>query len=93
MKISKSTPRSKAVWFARKAMDSKQHPASFLHIKSTDEFEAATNLTEGAVMTAVLRSTAVGVFHNRQQAEAAVDDLRRSGFRDDDLGFVGRNLA
>jgi hypothetical protein len=35
-----------------------------------------------------MRKTAVGVFESRGQAEAAVDELNRAGFRDDQIGFV-----
>ena len=34
------------------------------------------------------RSTAVGVFQNRADAERAVEELRRGGFTDDQIGFV-----
>jgi hypothetical protein len=37
------------------------------------------------------RSAVVGVFHDRSEAEAAVDDLRQAGFRDDQIGFAVRN--
>ncbi len=42
-------------------------------------------------MTAVLPTTAVGVFEDRESAERAVAELRRSGFRDSDIGFIARN--
>jgi hypothetical protein len=41
-------------------------------------------------MTAVLPTTAVGVFRDRDQAEGALADLRRAGFRDDQIGVAGR---
>jgi hypothetical protein len=37
------------------------------------------------------RSTAIGVFPDRARAEQAVDELRRAGFRMDQVGFVARN--
>ena len=40
-------------------------------------------------MAATGRSTAVGVFASRQQAERAVDELERAGFGDDQIGFLG----
>jgi len=36
------------------------------------------------------RATIIGVFSDRDKAQAAVDDLRRSGFRDDQIGLVSR---
>lgn len=39
-------------------------------------------------MTMTERSTAVGVFTDRVQAERAITELRRAGFRDDQIGFV-----
>ncbi|HXI15098.1 MAG TPA: YsnF/AvaK domain-containing protein [Chloroflexota bacterium] len=34
--------------------------------------------------------TVVGVFEDRPQARAAVEDLKRAGFRDDQIGFAAR---
>jgi hypothetical protein len=42
-------------------------------------------------MAGVLPRTAVGVFHDRQEAEAAVTDLHRAGFRQDQIGVVARH--
>jgi hypothetical protein len=42
-------------------------------------------------MTAVLRTTAAAIFTNHQEAARAVDELRRAGFPDENIGFVGRN--
>lgn len=39
---------------------------------------------------AMERSTVVGVFRDRAAAERAIDALNRSGFRDDEVGFVMR---
>ena len=36
------------------------------------------------------QSTIVGVFEDRQQADRAVDELRRAGFRDDQIGVAMR---
>ena len=36
-------------------------------------------------------TTAVGVFENRTQAQKAIDELRRAGFREDQIGVVTRN--
>jgi len=36
------------------------------------------------------RTTVVGVFSDHEQAERAIDELRRSGFRDDQIGVAGR---
>jgi hypothetical protein len=36
------------------------------------------------------RATVIGVFTDRGQAQAAVDDLRQAGFRDDQVGLVSR---
>lgn len=36
------------------------------------------------------RSTVIGVFEDRQQADRAVDELRRAGFRDDQIGVAMR---
>jgi hypothetical protein len=39
------------------------------------------------------KSTIVGVFDDRLQADRAVDDLKRSGFRDDQIGIAMRHDA
>jgi hypothetical protein len=41
-------------------------------------------------MAMTQRTTAVGVFEDRAQAERAVDELRRAGFRDEHIGFMRR---
>src|SRR5205823_2646157 len=45
----------------------------------------------GRHMTAALPSTAVGVFDDPKQAEAAVRDLRQAGFEQDQIGVVVRH--
>jgi uncharacterized protein (TIGR02271 family) len=40
-------------------------------------------------MTTANRSTVVGVFENRDDAERAVDDLRSAGFTANEIGFAG----
>jgi hypothetical protein len=37
-------------------------------------------------MTAVLRTTAAGIFTSREEAERAVDELRRAGFPEENIG-------
>ena len=39
------------------------------------------------------QSTIVGVFDDRLQADRAVDELRRAGFRDDQIGVAMRHDA
>ena len=39
----------------------------------------------------VQKSTVVGVFEDRQQADRAIDELRRAGFRDDQIGVAMRD--
>jgi hypothetical protein len=39
------------------------------------------------------RSTVVGVFPDRQQAERAMEELARAGFTDDQVGYLGRGDA
>jgi len=36
------------------------------------------------------RTTVVGVFHDRADADRAVDELRKAGFRNDQIGVVGK---
>ena len=36
------------------------------------------------------QSTIVGVFDDRLQADRAIDELRRAGFRDDQIGVAMR---
>src|SRR5262249_44523791 len=43
------------------------------------------------IMIAQQRSTIVGGFDDRQQADRAVDELRRAGFRDDQIGVAWRH--
>src|SRR5436309_4702608 len=38
------------------------------------------------------RSTVIGVFSDRDKAQAAVEDLRRAGFHDDQIGLVSRTV-
>jgi hypothetical protein len=42
------------------------------------------------VATMLKRSTAVGVFEDRSDAVAAIEELRRAGFRDDQIGFIAQ---
>jgi hypothetical protein len=37
------------------------------------------------------RTTAVGVFDDRDQAQRAINELRRMGFREDEIGVAARN--
>jgi hypothetical protein len=41
-------------------------------------------------MAAALRTTAAGIFTNHEEAERAVDELRRAGFPDENIGFLAR---
>ena len=41
-------------------------------------------------MAPIERSTVVGVFTGRLQAEQAINELRRAGFSDDQIGFILR---
>ena len=41
-------------------------------------------------MATTQRPTVVGVFDNRADAEKAVEELHRAGFRDDQIGFAAR---
>src|SRR5947209_1496814 len=41
-------------------------------------------------MATIERSTVVGVFTGRLQAEQAINELRRAGFSDDQIGFILR---
>src|SRR6185437_9412782 len=36
-------------------------------------------------------STVVGVFEDRQKAQQAVNELRRAGFREDEIGVISQN--
>ena len=42
-------------------------------------------------MAQTKRSTVVGVFEDRRQAQQAVDGLKRAGFREDEIGIVSHN--
>jgi hypothetical protein len=42
-------------------------------------------------MAVIERSTVVGVFTDRIQAEQAINELRRAGFSDDQIGFILRS--
>jgi uncharacterized protein (TIGR02271 family) len=44
----------------------------------------------GATVGNTQRTTVVGVFENRQQAQQAVNELRRLGFREDQIGVAAR---
>jgi uncharacterized protein (TIGR02271 family) len=44
-------------------------------------------------MAAKQRSTVVGVFENHEQADRAVAELRKAGFRDDQIGVAGRHVT
>src|SRR5689334_3605311 len=48
-------------------------------------------LLRRTLMVTSTRSTAVCVFQNPAQARQAVDELRRAGFRPDQIGFVSRD--
>src|SRR5262249_37741372 len=51
-------------------------------------FEIPTDERKGGAMTAALRTTALGVVTERDQAERAVAELRSAGFRDDQIGVA-----
>ena len=42
-------------------------------------------------MATMTRTTTVGVFHTRDAAERAVADLKRAGYRDDQIGLVAKD--
>lgn len=44
-------------------------------------------------MAMVSNAVAMGVFSTEEQAGKAIDDLRRAGFKDDELGFLARARA
>src|SRR6266704_4755833 len=41
-------------------------------------------------MATIDRSTVMGTFHSRTQAEQAVAELRKIGFQDDEIGLAGK---
>jgi hypothetical protein len=43
--------------------------------------------------TATVHATTVGVFKTREAAERAVADLKKSGYRDDQIGVVGKDAS
>jgi hypothetical protein len=44
-------------------------------------------------MAVIGHATVVGVFHDREAARKAVEELRRAGFREDQIGVVSRDVA
>src|SRR6185437_8752190 len=56
---------------------------------SEDRTGLLLRLSEVTIMRAQ-QSTIVGVFDDRLQADRAVDELRRAGFRDDQIGVAMR---
>jgi hypothetical protein len=44
-------------------------------------------------MTTIERTTVIGVFEDRIMAERALDDLYRTGFSHDDIGFIIRSMT
>jgi len=42
-------------------------------------------------MHATDRATIVGAFEHRRDAERAIEDLHRAGFRDDQIGIAARD--
>ena len=43
--------------------------------------------------TATVHSTTVGVFANRESAERVIADLKKDGYRDDQIGLVARDAS
>src|SRR4051794_19269469 len=43
--------------------------------------------------TATTRGTTVGVFRTREAADRAVADLKKAGYRDDQIGLVGKDTS
>src|SRR6187399_3033994 len=43
--------------------------------------------------TATVLSTTVGVFPNRESAEKAITDLKKAGYRDEQIGLVARDAS
>src|SRR5439155_16900403 len=44
--------------------------------------------SQGGMMATTQRETVVGVFDNRAEAEKAVEELHRAGFRDSEIGYA-----
>jgi len=56
-----------------------------------EKFTAIPLVKEGKPMQAKQRTTVVGVFEDRRHADQAVSELRKAGFRDDQIGFAMRH--
>ena len=61
-----------------------------VNIEVQDRLQRAFQFSEEQLMMAQ-QSTVVGVFEDRHQADRAVDELRRAGFRDDQIGVAMRH--
>src|SRR4051812_49430922 len=57
---------------------------------SRDRDTVITPHTGRSLMSATKRSTVVGVFEDRQQADRAVAELHQAGFREDQIGLAMR---
>jgi uncharacterized membrane protein len=64
------------------------HDSAALRGPSDPEMDDGTQLKGGTGMAMTARTTMVGVFDDREQANDAVNTLRRAGFRDDQIGFA-----
>ena len=42
--------------------------------------------------TSTIHATTVGVFHSREAAERAITELKQAGYRDSQIGVVGKNI-
>src|SRR5688500_421018 len=64
------------------------HRPSRLDFSDRDGFEL-----QGAqhMATATVHARTVGVFATREAAERAIADLKRQGYRDDQIGLVGKD--
>src|SRR4051794_10056892 len=58
-----------------------------------DEIPLTLHLQQGHDMAAKQRSTVVGVFEDRRQADQGVAELKRAGFRDDQIGVAMRHTG
>jgi len=67
--------------------------ASIVHLVSNRDHSIARRPKEIPMATATMHATTVGVFQTREAAERAVSDLKRSGYRDDQIGVVAKDAS
>jgi uncharacterized protein (TIGR02271 family) len=84
--------KNQGIIFAKQVKDrveSSNEPGIVCHSLSAQKTDGRSH--DDMVTQTVTTNAVVGVFENPREAQACVSELKRSGFRDDEIGILSRN--